>query len=169
MDIFVTIKTNKSIMKQKLFSLLLSASLVVFFACSDDESKPKSSFTVDGKSYSLTDGEYVVDVAAESTWFSLTLSGQDTKQYREVVLYFPVPGEQSTVPAGTFNSAEYAAVTAVDIESLEEQFDYSYPDEASVEVKKSGDTYTITFDLVFDGTHITGQYHGKLELMEEPK
>lgn len=153
-------------MKQKLFSLLLFASLVVSFACSDDE-KPKSSFAIGDTKYTLTDGEYYTGSEGDYTRYNVTLSALTSKQYRYIEFSIWVPNGDE-IPVGTFSVDDEEihffdiGVIDLDTEGYIQRLNGSQSGE--VVISKSGNTYTITFDVVVDGEHLTGKYKGKIEL-----
>jgi hypothetical protein len=152
-------------MKQKLFSLLLLASLVVSVACSDDEGGPKSSFTIGDKKYTLTDGEYYISNDDDWTGYYITLSGMTSKEYRSVDFSIWVQNGDG-IPVGTFDVDDnyiYFEIVVVDLESGDDIKHLEGADSGEVIISKSGDTYTITFDVVVDGEPVTGTYKGKIE------
>lgn len=154
-------------MKQKLFSLLLLASLVVSVACSDDEGSPKSSFTVGDTKYTLTDGEYYTESAGDLTIYNVNLYALTSKQYRYVDFSISVPNEDG-IPVGTFNVDDeeiyISGIGVVDITTEDYIEELDGAESGEVIISKSGSTYTITFDVVIDGEHVTGKYKGKIEL-----
>lgn len=153
-------------MKQKLFSILLLASLVVSVACSDDEGSPKSSFTVGDTKYTLTDGEYYTQSDGDYTGYYITLYALTSKQQRYVDFSIWIPNG-SGIPVGTFSIEDeisFSRIQVVDVVNEEYIENITDFDSGEVIISKSGDTYTITFDVVVDGEHITGKYKGKIEL-----
>lgn len=153
-------------MKQKLFSLLLLAILVVSFACSDDE-KPKSTFTVGDSKYTLTDGEYYTQSDDEETGYYVTLSALTSKRYSEVSFsIWTTTGDG--IPVGTFSVDDeeiyISSIAVVDIATGDYIEGLEGSESGEVVISKSGSTYTITFDIMIDGEHVTGKYKGKIEL-----
>ncbi|HEY3403169.1 MAG TPA: hypothetical protein VGK59_07270 [Ohtaekwangia sp.] len=160
-------------MKQKFFNLLLGAALVaVLFSCSDDDKKSSNSVTIDGKKYTFEDdGSFWTYQDGDLYFFEGSVYGISGNQFADVS--FEVASENDGdggLPVGNYTYAD-ETLNDFDIEVYDDEFntiaEYYDVKSGNLEITKSGDTYTVTFNITFETDEgdvtIKGTYKGTFE------
>jgi hypothetical protein len=163
-------------MKPAFFRTLLSAAFcIALLSCSDDDKKDSNSnqFTVEGVTIPILESASNVYQQEDSDGnivygWHIWLAGE-TESEVEFTLYH---GEGSSLTAGTYSfdsEKSRDAFTFFTVYAATE--DKSYEEDVksgTIKVEKSGETYTVTIDVVVEGDiSIKGYYKGALELMPE--
>ena len=163
-------------MKQKFFNLLLGAILVAgLFSCSDDdEKKVSNSVTIDGEKYTLDNGAFAAYDDEDIHYYDVFLTGKSGD--KTAIISLNLIGEtDGLLPAGKYTfseSSETLEYFSILVRNAEEEYVSEYDEikRGNVEVKKSGDTYTITFSLTFTTDEgdvtIKGAYKGAMEVLD---
>jgi hypothetical protein len=172
-------------MNKKLLSILFLALLAINFqACKDDdEAKPKNEFTSGGETFSLESGDLslFVDEHPESgdpvyKWTVFIISDQLADKWHWVSFHL-IGDSETSLTEGTYtydpeytqdNFTFFFGEVAKNYIVEDGEGDVSEDFESgTVKVAKSGDTYTITFDVTLDGgATAKGQFIGELPITE---
>jgi hypothetical protein len=168
---------------KKLYLLLLV--LAVLSSCKKDEDDgPSSNVKYDGKTYPLAkayienygewdDGLYNFDLTLTSE--SVTVTEDDASGVGNIVYFEMLSSSPTELAAGTYTfSASFSTANTFDEGFIGLDFDIANFTGTilnlvggTVEVKKDGATYTITFNGVLaSGKSVTGTYTGTLILYD---
>lgn len=172
-------------MKKLLFSAAVAA--LFFTACKkDDDNSNKGSFTVNGKTYVTNHGYESIDASEGNGWgdiafFSDDLSTLNSDKYTGTVSYVDlgidtlIDGASYTYLSSYSDSYDktknfYYAEVEANMKlvngswvSSDDEVELYSPVSGTVTVKKSGSSYTISYNLKYDdNVTVSGSYNGTL-------
>ena len=159
--------------------LIVLATISICISCSKDDTEENNDsdnwFTFNNETYKITHAathsyDNILQLAFGSANFSnLKYTGELDYVQFAFGSFGPVTGNYTYKPGTDYDKATnfYFASAGVGVEFVDgnsgpSNTSYLNPNSGTVNIKKSGDIYTINFSLIFDEGTFEGSYQGKV-------